>query len=181
MKRQTTSTRGFLTVSHLGRIIALSLAVGFSGVACSGSGDEASGKTTTEQQAAQRVQDNVHTAAAQLPQTAHLEQQLTHSVPCDDPTDNGPKGRVDASTTYQIHGLPLEQYPHLFDLLRDWWQRHDYRVLDDSRRSPTEMYLWVENNHDGFRMAFNSNDSGGLFITASSPCVWPNGSPPPSH
>ncbi len=136
--------------------------------------------TITEQQAAQRVQANVRAAVAQLPDTAHLEQQLTHSTPCDDPSDNGPKGRITASTTYQIHELPPDQYPQLFDLLRDWWQRHDYRVLDDSRLSSTDMYLWVENIKDGFRMALQSNDNGGLFIIASSPCVWPQGSPEPS-
>jgi hypothetical protein len=39
------------------------------------------------------------------------------------------------------------------------------------------MYLWVENTKDGFRMALQSNPSGGLFLTSSSPCVWPNGKP----
>lgn len=136
--------------------------------------------TITEQQAVQRVQDNIRAAVTQLPPTARLEQQLTDSAPCDDPTDNGPKGRVTASTTYQVHELLPDQYPHFFDLLRDWWQRNNYRVLDDSRLSPTDMYLWVENNHDGFRMALQSNDNGGLFITASSPCVWPHGSPEPA-
>lgn len=136
--------------------------------------------TITEQQAAQRVQDNVRAAVTHLPSTVRLEQQLTHFTPCDDPTDNGPKGRVIASTTYQIHELPPDQYPHFFDLLRSWWQRNNYRVLDDSRRSPTDMYLWVENNHDGFRMALQSNNNGGLFIIASSPCVWPHGNPEPS-
>jgi hypothetical protein len=39
-------------------------------------------------------------------------------------------------------------------------------------------YLWVENNRDGFRLALQSNDVGGLYLTASSPCVWPNGKAP---
>lgn len=136
--------------------------------------------TITQKQAEQQVQANIHAAAAELPATAKLEQQLTDTGPCDDPTDNGPQGRVTASSTYQVHNLDPEQYPNLFGHLRDWWIQQNFRVLDDSHQTSTVRYLWVENNQDGFRMAMQSNDGGGLFLTSSSPCVWPNGTPPTS-
>lgn len=135
--------------------------------------------TITQQQAAERVQQNVHAAVAQLPAEARLEQQLTDISPCDDPTDNGPPGRVIAGTNYQIHGLRPAQYPRYFDMLRGWWQRNDFRVLDNSRTGVSQ-YLWVENKRDGFRLALQSNDGGGLFLASSSPCVWPHGTPPSS-
>jgi hypothetical protein len=110
----------------------------------------------------------IHAAVAQLP-AARLEQQLTRSMPCDDPTDNGPKGRVTASTTYHIHDLPPDQYPHFFDLLRDWWQRNNFRILDDSSHGATDTYLWVDNNRDGFRMALQSNDNGEYLLLRARP------------
>jgi hypothetical protein len=133
------------------------------------------GKTITQKHTEQQVQANIHAAAAELPATAKLDQQLTNTGLCDDPTDNGSPGRVTASSTYQVHNLDPEQYPNLFGHLRDWWTQHTFRVLDDSHQTSTVRYLWVENNQDGFRMAMQSNDGVGLFLTPSSPCVWPNG------
>lgn len=49
--------------------------------------------TITQKQAEQQVQANIHAAAAELPATAKLEQQLT-------------------SSTYQVHNLDPEQYPN---------------------------------------------------------------------
>ena len=111
------------------------------------------GKMITRKHAEQQVQANIHAAAAELPATTKLDQQLTDTGPCDDPTDNGSQGRVTASSTYQVHNLDPEQYPNLFGHLRDWWAQHNFRVLDDSHQTSTVRYLWVENNQDGFRMA----------------------------
>jgi hypothetical protein len=156
-------------------IISLLIVMGVIAACGTSGGQPPVTDTITQQQAAQQVQDNIHTAAAQLPATAKLEQQLTNFTPCDDPTDNGPKGRVTAGSTYQIHELPAAQYPHYFDTLRTWWTQHDFHVLEDQNRGPQDMYLWVENTKDGFRMSLQSNPTGGLFMTSSSPCVWPNG------
>lgn len=138
------------------------------------------GNTMTEQQAAQQVQTNIHAAAAQLPATAQLEQQLTNSVACGDPTDPVRRDLVTAGSTYQIHNLDPAQYPHLFDQLRAWWTAHDFRILDDKHLSATSLFLSMENNKDGFQMALQSNDNGGLFLMGSSPCVWPTGRPRPT-
>ena len=39
--------------------------------------------------------------------------------------------------------------------------------------------MWVENNTDGFRMRVTASDGGRLILIATSPCVWPNGTPEP--
>lgn len=138
------------------------------------------GNTMTEQQAAHQVQTNIHAAAAQLPATARLEQQLTNSVACGDPTDPVRTGLVTAGSTYQVHNLDPAQYPHVFDQLRNWWTAHDFRIVDDKHLGATSLFLSVENNKDGFQMAVQSNDNGGLFLMSSSPCVWPTGKPQPT-
>jgi hypothetical protein len=161
--------------------LALLLAMVLVITACGRSGDGTmTGNTMTEQQAAQQVQANIHAAAAQLPATARLEQQLTNSVACGDPTDPVRRDLVTAGSAYQVHNLDPAQYPHLFDQLRTWWTAHDFRILDDKHLSTTSQFLSVENNKDGFQMAIQSNDNGGLFLMGSSPCVWPTGKPGPT-
>lgn len=161
--------------------LALLLTIGLVTSACARSGDDTmTGNTMTEQQAAQQVQTNIHAAAAQLPAAARLEQQLTNSVACGDPTDPVRRDLVTAGSTYQVHNLDPAQYPHLFDQLRTWWTTHGFRILDDKHLSTTSLFLSVENNKDGFQMAMQSNDNGGLFLIGSSPCVWPTGKPEPT-
>jgi hypothetical protein len=113
-----------------------------------------------------------------LPPQRRLTNPFTSTYACDDPTDNGPKGRVIATTDYQIEGLSQDQYDHYLDELKKWWISHDFRVLQDAR--PKAPHIWVENNTDGFRMAAQTNDGGEMYIIATSPCVWPEGTPQPS-
>jgi hypothetical protein len=131
--------------------------------------------TITIEQAEQRVEEYFRKALAVLPAEARPEPGLIQTTECDDPTDNGPKGRKIASVDYDIHGLRLEDYPTYVTDLEQWWHDHNFRVLDDER--PTYQSIWVENNDDGFRMRVIASDGGRLSLIATSPCVWTNGTP----
>lgn len=133
--------------------------------------------TITQEEAARRVDENVHAVTALLPKEARLEQGLSTPQNCDDPTDNGPRGRVTESHTYQIHDLPPADYNAYFATIKQWWETHDYQILADSR--PKDMYLGAENKNDGFRISVKSNDLSGFYVTSTSPCVWPQGTPAP--
>lgn len=133
--------------------------------------------TITVREAEHRVEDYFRKALAVLPAQARPEVGLIHTVACDDPTDNGPTGRKIASVDYDINGLPQSEYPEYVDRLERWWRGHGFRVLDDER--PSYETIWVENNNDGFRMRILANKVGGLYRGATSPCVWPNGTPEP--
>jgi hypothetical protein len=95
--------------------------------------------TMTEQQATQKAEEYAHGAMATLPPEARVKPMYSPQSPCDDPTDNGPKGRIEVGRDYS-----------------------------------------VENDNDGFRMSIEGGRTGAVSIGASSPCVWPNGTPPPS-
>jgi hypothetical protein len=75
-----------------------------------------------------------------------------------------------------VLGFDKTKIPSYFDAVKAWWHSHNFRVLDNT--PPTE-FLWGENNADAFRMTLKSNDLGELYIIATSPCVWPNGTPEP--
>lgn len=133
--------------------------------------------TITVDEAERRVEEYFRQALAVLPERARPEAALIDTYDCDDPTDNGPAGRKIASVDYQIHDLPPAEYPRYIDDLERWWRDRNFTVLDDER--PARQSVWVENNEDGFRMRVTANDVGGLYIVASSPCVWPDGTPAP--
>jgi len=133
--------------------------------------------TITIEQANQKVEDYSVQIRQALPAEAQYEISSSEKAgTCTDPSDNGPKSRVLASRTYKVLGLPKDKIPGYFDALRAWWQNHDFRVLDNT---PPNEFLWVENNADGFRMTAKSNIGGELYLIATSPCVWPDGTPEP--
>jgi hypothetical protein len=133
--------------------------------------------TITIEQANQKVEDYLTQIRAALP--AEAQYKLTYAEergPCLDPTDNGSTDRMVANRSYQVLDLPKENIPAYFDAVRAWSQSHNFRILDNN---PPNEYLWLENNADAFRMAFKASPQGNLFLTASSPCVWPDGTPIP--
>jgi hypothetical protein len=143
----------------------------------SGSGGHDMQPTITSAEANRRVEDYATQVREALPPNS--EYKLTYSEEqgdCSDPSDNGAKGRVLATRTYQVLGLDKAKIPSYFDAVKTWWQSHNFRVLDNT--PPTE-FLLGEHNADGFRMTLKSNDGGELFIVSTSPCIWPNGTPEP--
>jgi hypothetical protein len=132
-------------------------------------------KTITIEQAENRVEDYFHEALAILPAQARPVPGLIDTYDCDDPTDNGPKGRKITSVHYYIQDLPPAEYGSYVVQLERWWQDHNFRILDDER--PVEESIWVENNDDGFRMRVTATDKGKFILIATSPCVWTNGTP----
>lgn len=157
--------------------LAVAIVATLATAACGGK-DPGTMNTMTQQQATHRVESYVRNAVAALPEHVQLHAFAKDSGSCDDPSDNGPKGRVEPSVTYKVTGLDASKYNMYFDDLRSWWTHHQFQVLKDDR--PQDLYLWVENKNDAFRMAAQANDLGELYLTATSTCVWPNGTPPAS-
>lgn len=136
--------------------------------------------TMTLDEANRRVEDYIREALIALPPSAQLELYAKHEdLDCDDPTDEGPAGRRFASRTYRVTELNSAEIPTYYNDLKAWWPQHGFKILTDDPR-PNRQYLWVENENDSFRMAFQSNDLGEMYLIASSPCVWREGTPNPS-
>jgi hypothetical protein len=131
--------------------------------------------TITTQDALNGVEDYVHRALAVFPRGARLEA-LSNSEAhdCDDPTDNGPKGRVFASNIYWVRGIADVDPNTYLGELRRWWSEQGFSVVTDAWQKANVITL--ENKQNGFRMSFTHNAADPA-IGASSPCVWPNGKP----
>ncbi|MFC9255900.1 hypothetical protein [Amycolatopsis thailandensis] len=145
-------------------------------VASCGSPQEADmGNTISIQEANQRLESYIQQAKSALPASAVLVLRgQSKEAPCDDPSDNGPKGRVVADRGYQVTGLAAAGVSEYFSALRSWAQNNNYQVLQE-KQNP--QYLWLEKRDDGFRLALDSNESGELYLNGSTPCVWRDGTP----
>lgn len=148
--------------------------------ACNTGQEQRSGmeETINQDEAAQKIDQHITEAAAVLPDTVKLEPLGPIAfASCDDPTDGGPKDRVTVSQRKWLTGLPTEDNEQNVDLLHDYWVSNGYRVIHDLR--PDELFVTVESETDAFNVSVQSSDEGDLSIGASSPCVWPEGTPNP--
>ncbi|MGH3716052.1 MAG: hypothetical protein ACRDT4_21705 [Micromonosporaceae bacterium] len=135
--------------------------------------------TETVAEASERVEALLKEAIAQLPAAAMIEDpQQADGLPCDDPTDGGPRGRVIVEYDYAIAGLASEDYPRHFDTLQTYWEDRGYRKIEFYKDGP---HWWLKyTDSDGYRIILGTGfDGSNLWIRSSSPCVWPNGTPEP--
>ncbi len=133
--------------------------------------------TITEHQAQEKVEAYLQGALGALPGSARLKPFTRNRSECTDPTDGGPQGRFEISSTYEVTGLDTTKFADYFDAVIEWLSAHDFQVLTDSR--PRDHYVFVRNNADAFDMSVQANDLGKFYLGATSPCVWPNGTPEP--
>ncbi|WP_189082672.1 hypothetical protein [Mangrovihabitans endophyticus] len=139
--------------------------------------------TETPAQAASTVDELVHQAATALPAGASLKfNDGGDNTPCDDPTDNGPAGRVFVEKRYQI--VAPDGAAWTTDQVKSglvaYWQQQHYRPIDDRRADTIPTYR-VETT-DGYRLsiaAYDRGDHHDFTLSGNSPCLWPNGTPDP--
>lgn len=140
-------------------------------------------RTMTEEQARARLEQHLRAAMAQIepgfvaePELAEPERAET--MPCDDPTDGGPPGRVFVEAHHLLGRIPRSANRAVFDGLHRYWTGQGYAVVSDLRSRESAPLLTVEHAGDGFSLGLRENVIGELRIFGSSPCVWPEGHPP---
>jgi len=133
-------------------------------------------ETITQDEAADKVKEHIDGVMSSLPDEAELKtRQGMGAASCDDPTDGGPKDRVTVGEMLWIRGLPTEENETNIELMYEYWTNNGYQVIHDLR--PDELFVTVVNETDAFNVSVQTSDEGSLSIGASSPCVWPKGTP----
>ncbi|MBB5866978.1 hypothetical protein F4553_000357 [Allocatelliglobosispora scoriae] len=128
--------------------------------------------TLTSEQAAVRVDEHVNAAIGALVPPRTLTAGPKSTMPCDDPSDHGPKGRVTVEHRYTLPGADTT----VLDGLVDYWTGHGYRVLRDERgRRLAEVAVEAD---DGYAVVATTNVVGEISVVGTSPCVWPQGDAP---
>jgi hypothetical protein len=137
--------------------------------------------TLDEQQATDRVQQHIDDTVAIIQPMPRLERQsFVDSQPCDIPSDNGPLGRISVGHVYWLREIPVERNAEVFAAVERYWVSNGWVILTDDTSSENP-FLSVENRADSFRMSLEASIDGQLSIGASSPCIWPNGTPEPQE
>ncbi|WP_422770792.1 hypothetical protein ACN28C_29650 [Plantactinospora sp. WMMC1484] len=139
--------------------------------------------TVTAVAAAQRVGEILREAHAQLPPGAELKPfGVSGVLPCDDPTDGGPAGRVFVEQQYEVVFPANWRTGQALANLADYWRRRGYTVVNDLR-DRSDPRLSVQDPADGYRIgvAVHHRASGSvdIYLIGSSPCIWRNGTPDP--
>ncbi|GIG86625.1 hypothetical protein [Plantactinospora endophytica] len=162
-------------------LLAAFLVTGVATSACGGDDDVQ--PTVTAVQAAQRVEEILRETHSQLPPGAELKPfGNSGTLPCDDPTDGGPAGRVFVEQQYEVvfpGNWPADQ---ALPKLAEYWQQQDYKIVNDLR-DRSDPRLSVEDPADGYRVSITvynrAPGSVDIYLIGSSPCVWQNGTPDP--
>lgn len=98
-----------------------------------------------------------------------------------DPAAGRPTGMVQVQRVYKLSEVKSSDVDEIFRSLREWWGQHSFKVTSDNQHpsaDPKDKSVLVRNHH-GYTMSGQSNDQGQFYFGASSPCVWPNGTPEP--
>lgn len=136
--------------------------------------------TMTEEQAWARLEQHLRAAMAQIEPGFVAEPERAETMPCDDPTDGGPPGRVFVEAHHLLGHIPRSANRAVFDDLHRYWTEQGYAVVSDLRTREAAPLLTVEHTGDGFSLGLRENAIGELRVFGSSPCVWPEGHPPAS-
>ncbi|PZS32795.1 MAG: hypothetical protein DLM59_07535 [Pseudonocardiales bacterium] len=135
-------------------------------------------KTITLAQAEQRANSYAQQISQALPGRPGLVPNAGGVIPteCGDPNDNGPQGRSSAGGGFFLEPLSQDRIPEVFTSFRGYLTKRGFKVLTDQSD-----FLVMTNPKDGFRVGLQEGGDAtvkGLGLIVSSPCVWPNGTPP---
>lgn len=144
---------------------------------CGKETDSGMKNTITIQEANQRLDAYIQQATSALSASLELKGRDTDQ-PCDDPTDNGQRGRLIAGRSYRLTDTKTNSTASYFAKFKTWSTNNNFHLLAE-KHNPE--YLWIEKRDDGFRLALQANDRGEIYLDGSSPCVWRNGTPEPQQ
>lgn len=147
---------------------------------CSG-GNPVFKPTITQQHANARAEQILRdTAAAITPRPAlEIDQLLSGPEPCMvNPSDTSDK-RVEVGFTYWLRGISTQDNASVGQQILRYWKHKGYGISSTGGIG-TDSPEITGVTPDNFLFSLQTSANGAMFIGASSPCLWPKGTPPPS-
>jgi hypothetical protein len=137
----------------------------------------------TEQQAAAHAEQILRgTAGALNPRpTLEIYQPGSTTGPClDDTNPQSAQGRVIVSRTYWLRGIEQGSNATIGEQVLKLWQQKGWVISSTEGIGTSSPQITGLAKPYAFRISLESSDNGALSIGASSVCIWPHGTPPPS-
>jgi hypothetical protein len=160
-------------------VIALAAAAG-----CTSSGNHVTQQPTmTEQQAAAHAEQILRDTAAVLRPKPTLEvyQPGSATGPClDDTNPQSAQGRVIVNRTYWLRGIPQSSNATIGQQVLQYWKEKNWVITSTKGVGTAQPEITGLAKPYAFGINLEWSSDGSLSLAASSVCIWPHGTPPPS-
>ncbi|MEV8566815.1 hypothetical protein AB0436_14820 [Streptomyces sp. NPDC051322] len=99
---------------------------------------------------------------------------------CLDPTDGGSEKRRVVSRVYWLRGVGKADNQRLGQQVLHLWKKQGQLITSATGVGTDKPEIHGGSKPDDFLIALEASDNGWLSIGATSPCIWPQGTPPPA-
>ncbi|MDP9867153.1 MULTISPECIES: hypothetical protein [Streptosporangium] len=138
------------------------------------------GPTMTQAQALARVEQLIKETAGVITPKPRLDlyRPSLNLYSCLDPTDGGSEDRVVVNRSYYLRDIPKDQIGEVARQVRQYWEQQGHYIQVTSKNG---LDVSGRSRPDDFLLSLApTGDNDVLNLEATSPCIWPNGTPGPS-
>lgn len=149
---------------------------------CSG-GSGVTHPTMTQQHAIARAEYILHETAGAIIPPPRLEVYQPGSItgPClINPNDTSDK-RVQVTRTYWLRGITKQDNASVGQQVLRFWKQKGYVITDHPGMGTDAPNIHGYTRAENFLISLEYSSDGSLSIGTTSPCIWPNGTPPPNR
>lgn len=139
--------------------------------------------TITQAEAEKRVEALIQATADQItpkPRLERLIQPDTDLHRCIDPADGGSEDRIVVSREYWLREIPEKQNADVARQVKSYWEAQGHRITEASGLERNQPDVLGRTRPDDFLIGIEWSTDGALRLGATSPCIWPDGTPEPS-
>lgn len=165
----------------MSRLTVMIVVVAILVTGCTGGG-AVNEPTMTETQALARVEQLIKETAAVIKPKPRLDLYRPSLNPnsCLDPSDGGSKDRIVVNRSYYLRDIPQDQLAEVARQVKQYWEQQGHYIEGIAQN---DLDMSGRSRPDDFLLSLAATgDSGDILLglAATSPCVWPNGTPEPS-
>lgn len=138
--------------------------------------------TITRQQATDRAEQILRDTADGITPRPRLEVYRPGSIDglCVVDPSNTADTRIQVVRDYWLRGITTHDNITIGDQILRLWKQNGY-IISDTLGIGTDSPSIHAVTRDNFLVALEWSNNGALSIGTTSPCLWPDGTPPPHH
>ncbi len=88
--------------------------------------------------------------------------------------------RVQVTLTYFLRGIPVSDNASVAQQILRYWKHKGYAITDTHGLGTGSPSIFGATPSDDFLINLATSNNGAMSIEATSPCIWPKGTPPAS-
>ncbi|MEU8108310.1 hypothetical protein AB0C18_31820 [Nonomuraea muscovyensis] len=133
--------------------------------------------TLTHAQALARIEQILHETSQAISPRPRLEVLPSFNAPSGCQGEGASEDQIIVSRAYWLRDIPKTENMNVSRQVRDFWQAQGYRIAASGKGGAPG--LSGESQPDRFRLSLVRAAGDDLYLGASSPCIWPYGTPSP--